>query len=165
MRLRMLGATALAIGLAAGSSLGVAAQDNAADPMAPARFTATVGESDEMDTHAPLEATDARASGQLTLDFEEHVILGDTPDWVMLEVLAFRIDNDGGAWSGSGLGMFGDERLGFPPVSAATLLGDGDYEGLTMLLYPDGTDYGEPYWGIIVPTADIPEPPTLAPAE
>lgn len=164
MKLRMLRITALVLGLTVSSSLAVAAQDDAVDPMAAAQFTAIVGSWDETGTRATFGATDPRADGMLTMELEELTIHGGTPDFVALEALAFRIQNDGGTWSGSGLATFGNERVWGPTVSTATLVGDGAYEGLTMLLYP-GVEELDPYRGLIIPTADLPEPPALAPAD
>jgi hypothetical protein len=154
----------------------VVAQDDL-DPMAPAFFSYSM----ELDSYYPsfapisdswfVEATDPRASGLLVHN-------QDSWDWdppddetgrisVSVSSHAFRLTNDDGAWSGTIRSLYVAERRP-DPVELATdsdmllLTGEGDFEGLTLVLAKpndDGTSRG-----VIVPTDSIPPFPEL-PAE
>ncbi len=171
----------LALGLLVGSAVGVAAQNEAADPMAPNWFDwETLGDgppefSEDPATGLPsvtveVEATDSRASGTLTAieDFrhdegDERYRVGGT---------SMRLANDGGAWVGTSRFINGataapngdDVAGGFTELN-----GEGDYEGLTLFLITVFSPLVElpeegstPKIGFIVPTAIVapyPEPP------
>jgi hypothetical protein len=173
----------LALGLLAGSAVGVAAQDEeAADPMAPAVFKIgfagapadvfdeTVTETEQglsvRNTGAidiPVEAGDARASGLFTGPRNE--------EWagrVGVVSAQLRITNDAGTWSGPATGVLRlkapSKREGGPAfnrsTTIATLTGDGDYEGLTLIL----AETQDEWLGYIIPTELMPPVPEL-PAE
>lgn len=178
----------LAVGLLAGSAVGVAAQAVAPDALAPASFTyefiGPVGEVvDDEQTGASVssvlvDATDQRASGVLTV---ANVNGGVTDEDRTLEVAthSMRLVNDAGTWTGSGIGLQAlepDERTkkqrkqgkGQRPLIAVTsvaqLTGDGAYDGLALFLASGIVEnYGQS-WGLIVPVGTVPEVPEL-PAE
>ena len=175
--------TVIAIGLLAGSAVGVAAQDDSS----PAFFSWTYGDGEaefvpgEMDESVPgvmtmrdftqvfsIEADDGRASGLSTYVFNSDSWAdadADAPE--MIDVISFsqRIVNEGGSWSGTGTLVDhtapgeGAARSG---ASMATLAGESGYDGLTLfLLLTPGDEGGS---GFIVPTANVPPVPEL-PAE
>ena len=173
----------LAIGLLAGSAVGVAGQDEeVADPMAPATFeVGFAGEppADELDStvteteygesrrgeglvEIPFEAGDPRASGLLTSVTNEEelgrAVMGSSH---------VRIVNDDGAWEGVGtslLRLVEDFSGEGPPfdraTSLTTLTGEAAYEGLTLIVVNTLDDW----LGYIVPTELLPPAPAL-PAE
>ena len=166
----------LAIGLLAGSAVGVAAQEEADGPMAPNWFTweFVVDGPPEFSTDpatglpvitVQVEATDERASGALTNleDFaqsedDERYRVGSTSQ---------RLANDGGTWvgtsrfvAGATAGPSGNDVNG----NFTELVGEGGYEGLTMYVFGlfEGLDELPVMRGFIVPTDLIPampEPP------
>ena len=156
----------LALGLFAGSAVGVAAQD--ADPMAPSTFTMERAGDPEV-TRAvavgPVESTDQRASGTLTQVVASAPV--DVPDGDdgVIQQLGVRLVNDGGSWVGSYRGF-----LTFPSDGPGTvqflgeLAGEGGYEGLTMFLAETGDTDNVGWLGVIVPTDAVPAVPNL-PAE
>jgi hypothetical protein len=169
----------LAVGLLAGSAVGVVAQDEEAAAMAPSWFTMeSVGDgppefSEDPATGLPMltvevEATDARASGALTVieDFahdknDERYRVGGT---------SLRLVNDGGAWvgtsrfiNGATTGPDGDDiAAGFSEYT-----GEDGYEGLSMFTFftagPETAGPAETV-GFIVPTDMVPAmpPPPVA---
>jgi hypothetical protein len=103
---------AIAIGLLAGSAIGVAAQDEVAPPVAPGTFTADavlqgeyveVGcdfsdgvESCRDECQMAVDATDPRASGTLTYGLNR-----DTHSGVSVRAGTVTIENDDGMWAGT----------------------------------------------------------------
>ena len=156
----------LALGLLAGSAVGVAAQD--ADPMAPSTFTMERAGDPEV-TRAvavgPVESTDQRASGTLTQVVAGAMVDAADGDRVRIGSDAVRLVNDGGSWVGSNRGF-----LTFPSDGPETrqflgeLVGEGGYEGFTMFFAQTGGEGDVRWLGVIVPTDDIPAVPDL-PAE
>ena len=159
----------LAVALLAGSAVGVAAQ--VADPMAPSTFTVQlVGEpvvSNDPGTGTTRlvgewESTEQRASGTLTQ------VVASTPvdvadgDGGLVQRLAEQLLTDGGSWVGSSRGF-----LTFPSDGPETvqflgeLVGEGGYEGLTLLFAETGDTEDVRWLGVIVPSADIPAVPDL----
>ena len=175
----------LALGLLAGSAVGVAAQDEEADPMRPAVFKTdfrggdylegTVTETEQGQSlrgaslvDARFEAGDARASGRL--DFVQNEERVGRVGVLRTEV---RIVNDAGSWTGPLTTVqtlkAPDKRAGGPPFSRlttiGTLTGDGAYAGLTLFITSTGP--GENV-GYIIPTdlvPPVPEWPAELPAE
>ncbi len=107
----------LAIGLLAGSTVGVAAQDEqAADLSTPVYFTWTAGEPASVNEGTfdesagelrgvvlegiPIEASDARVSGLAYAAANGNQEVG-TDSLAILESRSYRIVNDDGAWTGS----------------------------------------------------------------
>ena len=58
----------------------------------------------------------------------------------------YRIQNEGGAWAGSGIQFWADTEEGFGPLSMETytLKGEGGYEGMTVQLFSNFLDDGPP---------------------
>jgi hypothetical protein len=175
----------LAIGLLAGSAVGVAAQEEEAEPSTPAYVTWEVtgdptsvedGAFDEelgqmrglVVYGAPVEASDPRLSG-----LYNYVVNGNgqklsTPDYALVESRSWRMENDGGAWTGTTTWVEVGPGTEGPPAMAAEagiLIGEGGYEGLIAIMHGD---YGEGNQGeaviLEVPVPPIPEVPEL-PAE
>ena len=161
----------LALGLLAGSAVGVAGQE--ADPMASSTFTLQRSGEPEVTTDpsgapivvGPVEATDQRASGTHTAVAAGAMVDVADGDAGRISSDAVRLDNEGGSWVGSNRGF-----LTFPSDGPETvqflgeLVGEGGYEGLTMFLAETGYTEDVRWLGVIVPTGDIPAVPDL-PAE
>ena len=158
----------LAIVLLAGSAVGVAAQET--DPMAPSTFimqraaepglaTARTG---ERIVDGPVESTDQRASGDLTLAVASAPVDVADGDGGVVQRNAVRLLNDGGSWVGTHRRF-----LTFPSDGPETvqflgeLVGEGAYEGLTMFLAETGDTEDVRWLGVIVPTDDVPAVPDL----
>jgi hypothetical protein len=171
----------LAIGLLAGSAVGVAAQDEAADPMAPSTFTGefTGTAEDSTDPATGLEvsvsaweATDPRASGTWTGTEDAAVLDGDDGQRFSVGREAVRLANDGGAWVGTRRWFL---ALSLPdgPLSVGAiteLVGEGGYEGLSLFMFDtagtnleDGPDSFST--AFIVPTDMVPAMPPPPSAE
>ena len=169
----------LALGLLAGSAVGVAAQDEAEVPTGASYFTGTIGASDVtgepteavvdgvlevrgLMREGPIEATDPRLTGSLSrvLDFDVHSV-GDLEDVVLFSA-PHRIENDAGSWSGTGTGVIhagadlsAEEELDFYTV---VLTGEGAYEGLSAFLLADfAPEVGADIKGAVFP-GEMPEP-------
>ncbi len=171
--------SAIAIGLLAGSAVGVAAQDEEteAPPVAyttgtsgsPADFVAPTEEllpgGSQMSglglIDIPLEFTDARLSGLLTVSAN-----GAAQDFVDgfagLESRTYRIVNDDGAWAGSGdYILAGDsEAAHFIEQESMVLTGEGAYAGLIAYVFIEFTSEGPQLEAVIleVERAPLPEP-------
>jgi hypothetical protein len=148
----------LAIGLLAGSAVGVAAQDEAL-PTPPQPFTGVVdcggqiasapGEGGTYDlpegsmtvqmlhgnTWRPSARTmsDPRLEGTYSISFDEDRYFGSAlADDTQVGAGTWRIENDEGAWQGSyhifGMGDGADVTVTVP------LIGEGAYEGLTAIV-------------------------------
>ena len=176
----------IALGLLAGSAVGVAPQDEeAAGPMAPVFFSWTIDQASEpefvegaVDASVPgvttargntvtgvrIEAEDPRASGVSTIFLNEDIYdVAATGEIIGVTTIARRITNDDGSWSGTGNeAIYLDTAADAPPtgVQFATLTGEGGYEGLTLILF----EFRGEQLGWIVPTGDVPPIPEL-PAE
>ena len=165
----------LALGLLAGSAVGVAAQDEASDPVVPPTFTWSYGDVEgsirgypEISQGFTVVASDPRASGEMTNDpvdedFDEPTLIG---------LWESRLVNDDGSWVGIGkqvIGFTNDLGLDFSweaGLAGWEMTGEGAYEGLSLILFdpyvylidyrqqtPFGT-HSNP-WGVIYPS----EPP------
>jgi hypothetical protein len=162
----------LAVGLLAGSAVGVAAQE--ADPMAPSTFTIQRAEEPEVTTDpgtgatilvGPVESTDQRASGTLTQVAAGAPVEVADGDGGRISSDAVRLVNDGGSWVGSNRGFLTFPSDGPPTVQfLAELVGEGGYEGLTMFFAETGDTEDVRWLGVIVPTDEVPAVPDL-PAE
>jgi hypothetical protein len=172
---------AIAVGLIAGSSGGVAAQDDpvaTGDVIAPSFFTGTFGigwrdlggsttetspegvESDFGGAFSARWATnDPRMSGMATVVVNElyysEGATRDSPSGEVGTIRSFltRVENDGGTW----VGTLDNIQLDDPAweISAGWLVGEGGYEGLMAYV---ATEYenGRKVGGYI--TADGPPP-------
>lgn len=147
----------LALGLLAGSAVGVAAQEDETDVSTPAYVTWEVtgdainvidGAFDEEAAEmrgltvqgVPIEASDPRMSG-----LYYYVVNGNgqklsTPDYGIVESRSWRMENDGGAWTGTttwvqvGSGSDGPQAM---TAEAGILIGEGGYEGLIAVIDSD----------------------------
>jgi len=169
LRMSLLGTVILA--LLAGSSGAVVAQD-LTGPMAPAYFTFTLeptaepegigGDSDSFEFEVRgveeveiVAASDPRASGVLTTFGNANALEVDDGGF-MTAATSVRLVNDGGAWSGTGgaVQAFVEDR-GFATV-LAVLTGEGDYEGLTLVMTQYYDDDAQARQGVIVPSDKVP---------
>jgi len=176
----------LAVGLLAGSAVGVAAQDEEAmGASTPVYVTWTAGEPtstidgtfDEeagelrglVVQGAPVEASDPRLSGLYYFAANGNVQSGGTPDYGAVESRSWRMENAGGAWTGTSVYVeVGNGSADGPPAMVAesgVFIGEGGYEGLIAVLdsdYPEGNGGDAVILELSVPP--IPEAPEL-PAE
>ena len=169
----------LAIGLMAGSAVGVTAQEDAeVDSMAPAVVTglffggcpdmgATVTAPDGVTETKPTfscqrwETNDERLNGA-------NIKVGNWegyPDHgFQIEVGTFSTTNDGGSWTGVTTALVIDAADGIEPVNIDTVIltGHGAYEGLTAYLIQDWSKDPVEVIGAIFPRdmPEVPEPAT-----
>ena len=170
----------LAVGLLAGSAVGVAAQDDEAAtdaPIGPSYFTGQLvsdfdgtpfGSNGVLFEGDVIEVSDPRVSGSLTragtANFHEDV--GDSAV-ISFQADAWRIENDAGTWSGQGTGLLRVGSDGPPSVETSTvvLTGEGGHEGHTLYLIVDWTagDAAAVVGAVFV--GDAPTAPELLPAK
>ena len=173
----------LALGLLAGSAVGVVAQDEeAAEASTPAYVTFEVtgdpvnmieGEFDEVAGEMrglvvqgiPVEASDPRLSGLAYYAINGNWQNPGTPDYGILDSRSVRLENDGGAWTGTTtyaetIDPSTDEPAAF---EAGILIGEGGYDGLIAYVQ---ADYREGQRGDAVilrvavpPSPEVPEVP------
>jgi hypothetical protein len=158
--------TILAIGLLAGSAIGVTAQDEepAAEPGTPAKVEGTVGQGGDVVQEPtetvvdgvlevrdlvfggewPLEMDDPRVTGSVTVAVNQDVHkVSDFVD-VVSTAVNMRLENEAGSWSGQGTsiihagGTIDQEEV--TDLLTLILTGTGDYEGLTTYLIVDWTE-------------------------
>ena len=153
----------------AGLSTGAVSGQDGADPMAPAYFaytTTPVGEAAMPDESVVrghqeqqmVEATDPRASGLITISANSNLVeLGDGA--IMAAVMSERLTNDGGAWSGSGRFFMANAGDGGVMASMDVLTGEGDYEGLALIMGQSAGAGPASNWGVIVPSDQMPPVP------
>ena len=157
----------LAIGLLAGSAVGVAAQDEETAAGATS-FTGSVSGGEGVD----VETTDPRLTGSVlqAQNTDIHSV-SDRDQFVAPRSVNWRIENEGGAWTGQGYELHGwgaddphQEAFG---VTVLMLTGEGDYEGLSAYLMVDysgaevtlPTVDGAVFPGEAPPFPEVPEPP------
>ena len=162
----------LAVGLLAGSAVGVAAQDEASDPMVPPTFTWSYGEVEGSIRGYPVleqgftvVASDPRASGEMT----NEPIDPESEEEPLVGLWESRLVNDDGSWVGIGkqveglVNSLGSDYRWEAGLPAWELTGEGAYEGLSLILFdpyvylidyrqqtPFGT-HSNP-WGVIYPS-------------
>jgi hypothetical protein len=171
--------TAIAIGLLAGSAVGVGAQDEESEAPSVAYTTGTSGrfadivEPTEEPVSVgrqmrgfslidiPVEFTDARLSGLMTLsangagqDFAD--------GYASLESRTYRIVNDDGAWAGSGDYIVAGPSDASPFIvqESMVLTGEDAYEGLVAFVFMDQAS-GQPALEAVIvegERAPFPEP-------
>ena len=154
--------TAIAIGLLAGSAVGVAAQDEEADPAGAVAFKGQWGCDEQISPLARFEhgdvasldvsvalpvlkMSDSRLDGVTTWSAIRSIWGPDPKSPFKVEGVPFngkivtnvttvRIETADGAWQGGFIdaGNFGDHVLRGPLV----LAGEGDYEGSTVIMDP-----------------------------
>ena len=168
----------LALGLLAGSAVGVAAQDEE-EAAGATSFTGTAVGGDPIVEVTPTdlgngliavdgftyrntwESSDERLTGDV-IGVSSQVVdpsaseYGGLPSIIMS--IAIELTNDGGSWLGEGRG-FGSSDLDLVK-EMYTLVGQGGYEGLTAYVIAETTGREPALSGIIFPTAmpEIPEP-------
>ena len=162
----------LAMGLLAGSAVGVAAQDEAAvdESMGPALVSGVLssdGSQVEGETRTTqngivrdqwvettnTEMNDPRLSGVLTIDLtrERFDTVGTDLGWATV-----RIENDAGFWDGTSVDTSDRTTRSGEEVAYYELVGGGAYEGLSAVLFQTEPPSGD--WllsGIIFP-GDLP---------
>ena len=137
--------TAIAIGLLAGSAIGVAAQDETSEPANPVEFTGKIsfGPCEPYTTERLPGKTEHRGEHYCRLGlvepFSDSRLVGDYYVWNYRDEhdggptvfrTAFSIVNDDGAWRGVPVVSMG-------PTKTDVLIGDGAYEGLTAIATVD----------------------------
>ena len=160
----------LALGLLAGSAVGVAAQEADTTASSSAFTIQFAGEpvvkmppgTGILTVVEPIEATDERASGTLT-----SVVLAARADVAnrdggLVQTFAVRIENDAGSWVGSSRGFTTYPSDGPETVQElAELVGEGGYDGLTLFWAATGVSGDFRWLGVILPTDEIPAVPDL----
>jgi len=182
----------LAIGLLAGSAVGVAAQEEeaAAEPTTPTKVAGTIeggGDVVQEPTETvvdgvlevrdfvlvgdALEMDDPRLTGSISVTFSADVHKVNDFEDVVLETVEMRIDNDDGSWTGQGTSLLHDgaEIPDEDAINLGTLpmTGSGAYEGLSAYLFTDFTEdpptvEGVIYEGELPPFPELPAPETEA---
>lgn len=183
MRTRLLPTSLLTLSLALAGTTAVAAQEDVAAEGTDFYATGSiVGEAagfieptEEMPTEGvrqmrglsivgfPLEMSDPRVSGQLTFvangsgqDFER--------GFANIESKTYRLENDGGVWTGSGQAVdSGTEDGPLLVLESAVLTGEGGYEGLTAFLYSEWANDTREFQ-IVVIENEVPPAPEPVPA-
>ena len=179
----------LALGLLAGSAVGVAAQDEeaAAEPSTPAKVAGTIDGTAQDLVQEPTETVvdgvlevrgvitegdrfemdDPRLTGTVTLAVNVDVHKVSDFEDVVAGSFALRLDNEAGSWSGQGTSVFHggatipeDEAF---QLDTWLLTGAGAYEGLSAYLVVDGTEDPPTVEGVIL-AGEMPPFPAL-PAE
>ena len=161
--------TAIAIGLLAGSAVGVAAQDAATE------FTGrwAVGGQVHPDTEAPgdgwelttggawqvstLEMSDQRFDGDIVVYTNWYDVNPGTAESVDIRKSMWRIENEDGSWQSDILGA-----IDFPGASGKTQFhifeGDGAYDGLTAVVELVGQGHLTDLHGVIIDLELPPDP-------
>jgi hypothetical protein len=170
--------SAMAIGLLAGSTVGVAAQDEAADSMAPAYVTGTVA-----DGGGGSRGTTTSADGFTRIDGYESTNLWEASDprlngtafhtgnWQRYGAAGFQVEagtrvleNDGGRWVGTTTALArGDLASGEVNTDTMVLHGEDAYDGLTAYVLMDWTSSPTSFAAAVFP-GEMPSFPEL-PAE
>ena len=173
----------LTLGLLAGSAIGVTAQEEeATEASTPVYVTyevtgdpanVTDGEFDEMAGEmrglvyqgVPVEASDPRLSGLWDFAINGNGQNLGTGDYGILESRTYRMENDGGAWSGTTTyAETTDPSTDEPvPFEAGILIGEGGYDGLIAFTLADYRE-GQQGEAIILevsvpPVPEVPEVP------
>jgi len=177
---------ATGIGLLVGSMVGVAAQDEESDVRSVAYATGTAGDPQAVVEPTlrrtsdgqlqirglrlddiPVRFTDSRLSGLLTIssngagrDFED--------GHARLEPRTYRIDNDGGAWTGSGeriLASSADQPRPLINHESMVLFGEGGYEGLVAYVFIELADEEPELEAVILDVEMAPSPDPIAAKE
>ena len=173
----------LALGLLAGSAVGVAAQDDEAttEPSTPAIVTGNqlgIGEpvQEPVETEVDgvsqgrgtvvvgdrFEADDPRLTGNVSQTVNGDLrTVGGTP--AILISPSLRVENDEGAWSGQcDLLVIAD---GAPDPFSCLFNGEGGYDGLSAyLVFENPEQPPSPFKGLVF-EGDLPPTPELPPAE
>jgi hypothetical protein len=169
--------SAIAIGLLAGSAVGVAAQDEAAMPELRAdtvsgTMTSESGTQSDGDTidglrqdlqeeRGHLEMSDPRLTGAFLIaaTMNRYQPVGDEG---AAEVFSgtMRVDNDGGSWEGTAIGCSGCNTTDGPDTTYVELAGTAEHEGLSAILFIEqmpGFNQPAVSYGVIFP-GEVPSP-------
>ena len=170
-------AAGIATGLLVTSSVGVLAQDEAETPTAtyatgsaswppaevvPPEVTAFTGGNDERGFQVvdlAVEFDDPRLTGRLTTNGNGATrLFDDGRAWI--ESRTHRLENDLGAWVGSGnlVRAFGDETGLHIDREWMLLHGEGDYAGFIAYIYSDPDDPAGPLKALILEAEAPPFP-------
>ena len=166
----------LAIGLLAGSAVGVAAQDDpietsflngtltVSEAVAPGTETRDGGVTEVRNRFFAgglLDTDDPRMMGPITAVVNSDVrIEAGTNFRVTLQSIAVRIENDDGAWDGSATAFArGRSPRDTGNLATVILAGEGSYDGLSAYLLIDLTEQpavvqGTVYAGTMTPSPD-----------
>ena len=108
MKLRTTTISILTIGLVAGSTVGVGAQEEAADPVGPAVLAWEYV--DETDTGPVIEASDPRASGELALSDGGGLLYSEAGRGFNFGATSsdVTLTNDDGIWTGTYTQILGE---------------------------------------------------------
>jgi hypothetical protein len=111
----------------------------------------------------PIKLDDPRVSGQLTF-----VANGSGQEFqnggANIERRTYRLENEDGAWTGSGNAVSaGNEDGPLMDLETAILIGEGDYEGLTAFLYSEGSEQGRDFRAVVVAVDAPPTPDPVSP--
>ena len=161
----------LALGLLAGSAVGVAAQDESDEALAPALMSGKLtegwevlsGDSALVDgavresgvvTTEVRKMSDPRLTGTLTIDFTKQFF--DVRRDTDLHWGTVLIENDEGAWEGMITGTSDLEADG-APVAYYELVGSGAYDGLSAIVFETGNETPIDWlWSGIIFPGDLP---------
>jgi hypothetical protein len=165
-RIQSIVISVLSAGLLAGSAVGVGAQNHPVDLMAPATFEGSLGpqtpSTDEV-TGLPVsvgtfEATDPRASGTWIQARQwRHETLDAGASYQVLDSFD-RLVNAGGSWVGTTRAVVATELPGGGGMDGRfiEMVGEGDYEGLTMFILSTSTGMESSSLGFIIPVSKVP---------
>ena len=124
--MRVLIAALLVLSHAAGD-VGVVTAQSVPDPLGPAYFTYTYAPiEDDGDDGAWVDAADPRASGHLVWA-GDYTISATSDGVILLHSTAFRLTNDGGAWTGTGYQVMASEAGRVGMHGMAMLSGEDGY--------------------------------------
>lgn len=174
-------ASVLAAGLVAGSAIGVAAQQTAAESTAAAMFTAEIGWAAGCDSGISVPdsdpehqvgwscgpqawtATDPRFTGSAsnTWNHDVYRLEGGT---YSVTVGYLAVENEGGGWICPYQQLETDSGLQSRPVDGgyiATCTGSGDYDGLSALLSLESTEGQTGVTGLVF-EGELPPGPEVA---
>ena len=175
-------AAGVAVGLVAGAAIGAVAQDDEMSAPAAAYATGTIGwppaeivrpevvdlanGNDELGLmliDIPVEFSDSRISGMLTIHGNGTTReFDDGRAWI--ESRTHRIENDAGAWSGSGYLVrgFSDELGDLFDQETMVLQGEGAYDGYIAYVFSNAFDEASPVRALILQADELPVPDPVA---
>jgi hypothetical protein len=168
---------AIAVGLVAGLSVGVVAQDDEPGQASAVYATGTVGwppaeivepeteqvpggndERGLMLVDLPVQFSDPRLSGLLTIAGNGTTReLTDGRAWI--ESRTFRIVNDGGEWAGSGYLVRTSSDEPAIDEQSMLLVGEDAYEGYVAYVFLDAAPDGAEEWEALILEAEQPPLP------
>ena len=179
----------LAIGLLAGSAVGVVAQEEEAaaeEQTGSSYFTGELNTDNGDATTEPeenvvdgvlqgrgvviegeaIETSDPRITGSLARALNANIHpIGEFED-VLHETTAWRIENDEGAWSGQGSALIhGGANIDTTDFDTVVLAGEGAYDGLTAYILADWSEDPPAVEGAIFVGTAPPVPDALPGAE